>query len=440
MRTMMLTASWRAKARWSLSLAAILVALATGCAHRLPSAGFNGFTVTKFRPELATKPLRVDSITMDLELDFVVRNTLAHPLVVPPHKFNFQLGTLHSQSPMMARQVAPPNSILHIKYPVHLQLDTDADDKLKQLWGGEVPYSFSAETKLDLPELVRGALGLAGIKGDTLVLGHEGTLRLPLLPVIERTTSAPSLKFIGGNTAEVPGVRNVKEKLANLHSKLEPFVSALQRNMNRGLPRTVNGKDLLKLLVGEKVADKVVEVLGRAHINVNTGDITLPGAIPSTPLAALQHLDPNAQAIWDRFLSAWNDLDPSKYEGTLVIPTSLPKGATVTVPLRIRNPNRFPIHLPGMRVALVANNGAQLSMVQAIAREDMGKPMDQLMESFELAPGASTDLMLISEFRWDQLGSVLEGLGADKFPVQLQGEVTMDLGLGRMAVPVDTSP
>ena len=435
---------------------AVLVALGTGCAHRLPSAGFNGFTVTKFQPTLAARPPRVDAITMDLELDFVVRNTLARPLVVPPHQFTFRLGDAYSQSPLMPEQVAPPSSVLHIKYPVHLQLDTGANDKLRQLLGGDVPYSFSAEVKLDAPELaagevggkdqeavegvMRGALALAGFKGDKLVFAHEGTVRLPLPPVIERPTSAPSVQLIAGDKTEVPGVQNVKEKLQAVRSSLEPFVTTLQRNMNAGLPHTVSGDYLLKLILGEGNASRAKQILGVAGIRVNTGEITLPAEIPSTPLAALQRLDSNAQTHWNRFESAWKDLDPSKYEGTLVIPTSLPKGAAVNVPIRIRNPNRFPIHLPGMRVATVANSGAQITTVQAIARQDMGKPMGQSADAFELAPGASTDLMLVSEVRWDALGSVLEGLRTDRIPVKIQGEVTVDLGIGRMVLPVEISP
>lgn len=421
-------------------------ALASGCAHSLPSAGFDGFAIKQLKPKVAqAAPLRVESIAMDLQFDFVVRNPTSRPLVVPEHEFKLDLGNAYTATHTVPKQTVEPSSVLRLQYPIHLDLNLQGNNGLKSLLGRDVPYSFSAEAKLDLPEMLGGeggkavdqALSLAGIKDDKLVLKHEGTLRLPLPPAIERSTALPTVQFLGKGGQQVG--KDVSAELTSLRQQLAPFVAAFDRALTARLGTQIDGRTLMKLVVGDRWTDQAISALQFARIPVNTGNISLPG-IPSTPLDALKAVDPSLGDQWSRFHTAWNGFDPSKFSG-VIVPTSLPHGVRITIPVKIRNPNTFPIKLPGLQMAAFGGpGGMQLASLQAVAKEEQGKPPDAAMEPFELAGSASTDLMLTSELSWDQFGGLLEGMHGNMPPVRLKGQVMVDLGVGQVTLPVDVSP
>jgi hypothetical protein len=164
--------------------------------------------------------------------------------------------------------------------------------------------------------------------------------------------------------------------------------------------------------------------------------------VPATPLDALKSVDPELGNHWSRFQSAWNGFDPKNYSGTLVVPTALPQGVRISLPVRVRNPNRFPIKLPGFQIAAFGGNrGLQLASLQAVPQGAQDKPAEeQLAEPFELAASTATDLMLVSELSWEQFGGLLKGMSGNLPPVKLKGQVMVDLGVGQVTIPVDVSP
>jgi LEA14-like dessication related protein len=434
----------------------LIAGLGSGCAHKLPSAGFDGFAVKQLKPKLAQgAPLRVQSMSMDLQFDFVVRNPTGGPITVPEHEFKLQLGDAYTTTRRIPKQTVAASSVLRLEYPLHLDLDLESDRGLKALLGSDVPYAFSAEANLDLPEMVgqqpgskdtqmtgalRGALALAGVQDDKLVLKHEGKLRLPLPPAFEKSTTAPTAQFLGPNGAAAGG-KDVAAELQAVRQQLAPFVTSLDRVMTARLTNQLDSRTLMKLLVGDAWADRALTALRIAQIPVAAGAIALPN-VPATPLDAMKSLEPGLGDHWSRFQTAWNGFDPKNYSGTLVVPTALPQGVRIALPVRIRNPNRFPIKLPGFQIAAFGGNrGMQLASLQAVPQDAQGKtPEEQMAEPFELAASTATDLMLVSELSWEQFGGLLQGMRGNLPPVKLKGQVMVDLGVGQVTIPVDVSP
>jgi hypothetical protein len=431
------------------TLALLLVVLLTGCPKQIPSAAFTGAQVKAVQPNIADRSLR-----LDLELDFLVRNPLPARLVVPAHESRLTLGGGPAQVASLGETIVEPgkNQVFPYRYALVLS-GPGAVSALQPLLGRDVPYTFEADAKVDLPDWVQKEIGSskpeAGAVKDAweqlpaqfregkVSFLHEGTLRLPKLPELSRSPNAqPKVEMIGG--AVQPGP-NPSAALAQLKAALQPFVDTLQTALDSKPPSfTLSGSQVLSLagIPSDKLG-AARNVLSKIGINLPGDDasITVPVNLP-TPMDGLKRVDSRAGERWSSFKSAFNQFNPSSFSAP-GLPTSFPQGVRVTVPFRLTNPNTFSIRLPGLRLnALRPEDQKLVSSVRTVA---LAGATSTTAEGIVIAAGGSVDMALTTELHWDQLGGLLAQLqsGGGPLPPRLQGEIALDVGLGQLTVPID---
>jgi len=428
---------------------AVALATLTGCPKQIPSAAFTGATVKAIQPNLADRSLR-----LDLELDFLVRNPLPARLVVPAHECRLTLGGGPVEKASLGETIIEPGKNQVFPYRFALLLSgPGASAALQPLLGRDVPYTFEAESKVDLPDWVTKELGSpkpeadavkqawsalpAELRGGKVSFLHEGTLRLPLLPVLSRSPGAqPKVEMLGG--AVTPGP-DPSVALAQLRTALQPFVDTLQNVLDRRpASYTLSGKQVLEPAgPSGGTLDKARGALSKIGINLPRDDasITVPIS-PPTPMEALNQADSRAKERWSSFKTAFSQFDPASFSRP-GLPTSFPTGVRVTVPFRLKNPNAFAIRLPGLRLNAVRPEDDKL--VSSVRAVKLGGTTETTAEGIVIPGGQSVDMALTSELRWAELGGLLAQLqsGGGPLPPKLVGEIAMDVGLGQLTIPID---
>ncbi|HYV50165.1 MAG TPA: LEA type 2 family protein [Myxococcaceae bacterium] len=431
------------------SPAVLLVVLLAGCPKQIPSAAFTGAQVKAVQPNLVDRSLRID-----LELDFLVRNPLPARLVVPAHEYRLKLGDGPAQVASLGETVIEPGKNQAFPYRFALVLSgPGAVATLQPLLGRDVPYTFEADAKVDLPDWVLKEIGSprpeagavkeawaqlpAEFREGKVSFLHEGTLRLPKLPELSRSTSAqPKVEMIGG--AVQPGP-DPSAALAQLKSALQPFVDTLQNALDSRPPSfTLSGSQVLQLagIPSDKLG-AARTALSNIGINIakNDASITLP-INPPTPMDGLKRVDSLAGDRWSSFKTAFSRFNPAAFS-TPGLPTSFPQGIKVTVPFRLKNPNTFSIRLPGLRLNAIRPEDQKLvSSVRAVA---LSGATSATAEGIVIPAGGVVDMALTTELHWDQLGGLLAQLqsGGGPLPPRLQGEIALDVGLGQLTIPID---
>ena len=435
---------------WVVVFGALGAATLSGCPKQIPSVGFSGASVKAVQPNLADRSLR-----LDLELDFVVRNPLPRRLVVPAHECRLTLGGGPVERVSLGETVVEAGQTRVFPYRFALLLSgPGARAALQPLLGRDVPYTFEAESAVDLPDWVMkevdappadasgvkkvAALLPAELRAGKITFTHEGTLRLPLLPVLSRSGAAqPRVELIGGAIAPGP---DPSVALAQLRAALQPFVDTLQRWLDTRPPSrlTISVTQVFGLLgIGSDKVQIARRALQTAGFGVPGPDaqVALPIQPPS-PMEALKQMEPRAQERWAGFKTAYGKFDPSRFAGP-GMPARWPAGVRVTVPFRLTNPNTFDVRLPGLRLnAVRPEDGAVVSAVRA---EKLGGGGAATPEGVVIRGGQSVEMALTSELRWDQLGGLLAQLqsGGGPLPPRLLGEISLDVGLGQLTVPID---
>jgi hypothetical protein len=431
------------------SRALLLVILLTGCPKQIPSAAFTGAQIKAVQPNLADRSLR-----LDLELDFVVRNPMPARLVVPAHEYRLKLGDGPAQVASLGETIIEPEKNQTFPYRFALVLSgPGAVAALQPLLGRDVPYTFEANARVDLPDWVLKEIGApkpeagavkqawgqlpAEFREGKVSFLHEGTLRLPKLPELSRSPNAqPKVEMIGGAVQPLP---NPSAALAQVKAALQPFMSTLESALDSRPPSfTLSGSQVLQLAgIPTDKLGAARSALSKIGINIARDDATINLPInPPTPMDGLKRVDSLAGDRWSSFKTAFNQFDPNSF-ATPGLPASLPRGVKVTVPFRLKNPNTFSIRMPGLRLNAIRPEDQKLvSSVRAVA---LSGATSATAEGIVIPGGGSVDMALTTELRWDQLGGLLAQLqsGGGPLPSRLQGEIALDVGLGQLTVPID---
>jgi LEA14-like dessication related protein len=208
----------------------------------------------------------------------------------------------------------------------------------------------------------------------TFTMSHDGEIRIPLLPSVQLASELPTLRLLGGfDTWNVAAIRNV----------MAPFVDLL-----------INGEFL-----GQPVMDNL--------------------------MGTLSIVDPGAGVFWQSFVTAWTSFMAGP--GSVVVPTGLPDGIRLTIPFDIYNPNQFPIESPRLRADIrLAGRTTRLSRLDA-------SPVGSTL----IPPQQTRRMRVLAELRWSEIeGGMLSLLSGQSVNVDLDGEVTADVGYGPMRIPV----
>lgn len=431
-----------------------------GCSSQRHVVGFQGARVQAVQPDIVRRELQID-----FALDFKVRNPLKFPLVIPAHDYTLELGEgAHVVGSRQAELRLAPEETRTLSYPFKLDLSAAG---LRELAGRDAPYRFSASSdavkavrrQLDavvptkggaaaalsaLEELSRKALPPMFQDGK-LVLAHESTLRLPLLPEVRWAGAgrAPSIEMMGANVQTVDGTAVLNE----LQRAMRPLVSTLETALTTRpswTPSLTLRQVLDHLRVGtvringipvdERKA--VITAINAARRAVGEGEINEDSTlgihfqVPS-PLELMQV----RQEQWNSFLTAWRGFPPEALRRPLVIPTSLPTGIRLRMPFRLHNPNQFVIAVPRFRLDLQpASGGGGIVQARVVPRAP-GSPAALSAES-------GLDMELVAEFTWDQLGGLLRLTQQNPMvpPVRLSGDVSVDVGYGQLTLPIQLGP
>ena len=208
----------------------------------------------------------------------------------------------------------------------------------------------------------------------TFEVSHDGEIRIPLLPSVQLASELPTLRLLGGfETWNVAAIRNV----------MSPFVNLL-----------IDGK-----------------ILGQPVMNNVVGTLSL--------------VDTRAEDFWDNFVTAWGSFMAGP--GNVVLPTGLPDGIRLTIPFDIYNPNHFPIESPRLRADVrVSGRTTRLSRLDA-------SPVGSAL----IPPQQTRRMRVIAELRWSEIQGGMSALvSGQSVNVDLDGEVTADVGYGPMRIPV----
>ena len=208
----------------------------------------------------------------------------------------------------------------------------------------------------------------------TFQVTHEGEVRVPLLPSVQLASELPTLRLLGGfDTWNVAAIRNV----------MAPFVNLL-----------ITGE-----ILDQPVMDNVI------------GTLSIVG--------------PAAGVFWQSFVSAWESFLAGP--GNVVVPTGLPDGIRLTIPFDIYNPNHFPIESPRLRADIrLAGRTTRLSRLDA-------NPVGSTI----IPPQQTRRMRVLAELRWSEIeGGMWALVSGQSVNVNLDGEVTADVGYGPMRIPV----
>ncbi len=206
-------------------------------------------------------------------------------------------------------------------------------------------------------------------------ISHEGEIRIPLLPSVQLASELPTLRLLGDfDTWNVSAIRNV----------MAPFVNLL-----------VTGE-----ILGQPVMDTII------------GTLSL--------------VNDDADDYWEDFVTAWGSFMAGP--GNVVVPTGLPDGIRVTIPFDIHNPNRFPIESPQLRADLrLAGRTTRLSRLDA-------RPVGSTI----IPPQQTRRMRVVAELRWSEIeGGMWSLLSGQSVNVDLDGEISADVGYGPMRIPVN---
>jgi hypothetical protein len=364
---------------------ALLAGGVAGCATSTPwtAPGFQRLTVTSVQPDVERL-----SVTLTAVFTFRYVNPLSVAIPVPTHTFGLYLDGSATPAASLTKPgfTVPPNATAHdIPYPVSLVIGGPGSLATQYL-GRDVPYRFL--TTFTLP-------ALPGVPPRQVQIAHDDSLRLPLFPQLS-VAGLPSLQLLG--TIRTLDVRAFRQPMVEVGDVLVRFLGPI-----------LDAFLALGTLAG--------------------GDQT-----------ALR--DPDKR---EAFTRGWTRFKEDIPDRILDLPASRLEGIRLEVPVRVRNPNRFPIHAPTVSVSLTepgagAGAAGRVGLVALVYPNTAGAAA-RIPEG----PGTSREATLVVELRWTRLAGgsanpldvlrVLDGSGSAT--LALRAEFAMDLGYGLVTVPLE---
>jgi len=428
-------------------------------------------------PAIVFKRLDWEILEADLaELDFRARAGLVFE-VTNPFSEEIRVDTF---TPVLEARAGikkvkflqASNSEIVLKPGTHsltLGLELDLSDELwKPLLGHDVEFKFRTEPRfigigddverlmdewmqnaieasgltehLGLPDGAETLAGLLGVAMDELwarlpfnpagkgmELGFEWQVRLPKLPrlkpkslsklEIEPVGTRPmrlDLGFIEDSAKALDTLRNTLEDSVDLTAPAVSLLDILGEHMDGAATTTLN------FINGFLPEDKKM-----------SGSWNISSQLTKTGKQLVQAASSTAWAPFDEAVDGFSDLAdiiPDK----LVVPTALPTGLIFRLPLRIENPNHFPIELPAARLMMSGDAGTIFRVQLSAADND---PADD----GEQAAGTSTrPFELEVEISWSAAGKelldIIDSDNSTKFDVDPRIELRGDLGYGSFYV------
>jgi len=357
-----------------------LLAGTSGCALSTQMGAALRVPVVSFHGmEVASLQLGGGGIRLRLRVELLFRNYSGITLTIPAHRLRFHLGhgdAVSHQVDHPAVTIAAGDEEEIVSYPIDLDFGASALQP-RVVFGTDAPYRFELVPQDDLVNALLALLGQWS--GEVPQLVYADTVRLALPPEIE--SIAPGTLKLLADPAQLVEVdlAPVRDGLALV---MQPVVD---------------------------VGSAVLGVLG----------------IPASDLEA--------------GISAWEELTALPM-GVQLVPATAIRGVRLTVPVRLRNPNDFPIEAPALAAGVYlgampapATPAPASRAIASFRYPDASVPMLPAHDGVSASP---VDTQLTMEFRWDLAGSGLAAfLGAASPAGYLDATLHLDLGYGPLVVP-----
>ncbi|MEL6670828.1 MAG: hypothetical protein AAFR61_01505 [Bacteroidota bacterium] len=392
-------------------------------AEQLPSVSFRGPVLEGVQTDLEEKALEVR-----LGLKFLFKNPFNQALPIPEHQFTMKLnggGFPGNQSQQSAFTV-PAKGQKMVTYTFVFDLHPDHELGNLNLLGRDNVYRFETVVNLNLKELgikLPGALANSPLNQQKLRFDMEDTIRLPLLPVLQASTQPARMQFLG-ELEEVD---------------LSPIKDGMSPIVNTFLDATYDSRytdPFVKMLVETKVGNVNV---GNYIVNTFLGAEAMdewiqfktmmsPGKVNIMNHLIKSFLGNQAYQNWLDFKAQWEAFQEAplrfSYPGVGVT------GLRLEIPLKIYNPNFFPIEAPYLMM------GARQNQVYPLKMETLVQGSNQPRL---IPPRQSVQMKVAMEVDWvagsQQLLPWLSG--ATELMTRLTGQTRMDVGYGPMNLQMD---
>jgi hypothetical protein len=393
----------------------------------VPTVAFRGAEV-----ERVQLSMQAEEKYLELALRFGFRNPYSKAFTVPAHEVRFELNgeVFPIQAEAQTAFEVPAEQEVIRTYL--LRFDLDPANQPAGILGRDNTYTFTSSFELDLADF--GIQLPMGWGRRTLEFSFGDTLRLPLLPIVEPSNEAGQVAFLG--TME-------RLDLGQLRGAMTPMVDLL---LEANYPSQA-GAGFLQMLDGIRVPSPTLNdpsatiALSAAMVGFLKGfdpnaddkwEAFRAQVAPAGNVKLMDHfvthflkpIHATAPGDWQAFKSNWQTF--KSQPAVIEYPGLRITGLNVRLPVRLRNPNQFPIQAPSSFLSAQLPNDYHPIRMRA---QPSGSP--------QIPAGGSRTLTLELQLDWSSLDQGWHSLIAGQaLTPGLEGETTVDLGYGPTTIEI----